>query len=104
MFRIPHVKRAAWAAMAAALAGLMVLGRLPFRADRATIHARGSAGGGCDPGAGGGRVIGRPSQVFRARLDHALELYNLKLAPQIMTPAAPAANRYSPKAAWAAFT
>jgi vancomycin permeability regulator SanA len=28
---------------------------------------------------------GRPSQVFRARLDHALELYHRKLAPQIMT-------------------
>ena len=34
---------------------------------------------------GAAEYRGRPSQVFRARLDHALELYNRKLAPQIMT-------------------
>jgi uncharacterized SAM-binding protein YcdF (DUF218 family) len=34
---------------------------------------------------GAAEYRGRPSQVFRARLDHALELYNQKLAPQIMT-------------------
>jgi uncharacterized SAM-binding protein YcdF (DUF218 family) len=34
---------------------------------------------------GAAEYRGRPSQVFRARLDHALELYHRKLAPQIMT-------------------
>ena len=34
---------------------------------------------------GAAEYRGRPSPVLRARLDHALELYNLKLAPRIMT-------------------
>src|SRR5205823_5421672 len=34
---------------------------------------------------GAAEYRGRPSPVLRARLDHALELYNLKLAPCIMT-------------------
>jgi uncharacterized SAM-binding protein YcdF (DUF218 family) len=34
---------------------------------------------------GAAEYRGRPSQVFRARLDHALELYNRKIAPRIMT-------------------
>ena len=45
---------------------------------------------------GAAEYRGRPSQVLRARLDHALELYQRKLAP--------AATRYSPKAVWAAPT
>jgi uncharacterized SAM-binding protein YcdF (DUF218 family) len=34
---------------------------------------------------GAAEYSGRPSPVFRARLDHALELYHQKLAPRIMT-------------------
>jgi uncharacterized SAM-binding protein YcdF (DUF218 family) len=34
---------------------------------------------------GAAEYSGHPSPVFRARLDHALELYNRKLAPRIMT-------------------
>ncbi len=34
---------------------------------------------------GAAEYSGHPSPVFRARLDHALDLYNQKLAPRIMT-------------------
>src|SRR5438105_1531829 len=34
---------------------------------------------------GAAEYRGRPSPVLKARLDHALELYNLKLAPRVMT-------------------
>lgn len=34
---------------------------------------------------GAAEYRGRPSPVLRARLDHALELYNEKMAPRIMT-------------------
>src|SRR5581483_4938591 len=34
---------------------------------------------------GAAEYRGRPSQVLRARLDHALELYRRKLAPLILT-------------------
>src|SRR5437660_372584 len=34
---------------------------------------------------GAAEYRGRPSPVLRARLDHALELYNRKMAPRIMT-------------------
>ena len=34
---------------------------------------------------GAAEYRGRPSPVLRARLDHALELYNRRLAPRIMT-------------------
>ena len=34
---------------------------------------------------GAAEYRGRPSQVLRARLDHALELYQQKLAPRILT-------------------
>src|SRR6266571_8389518 len=38
---------------------------------------------------GAAEYRGRPSPVLRARLDHALELYNRKLAPRIMTTGGP---------------
>ena len=85
MFRIPHVKRAAWVALAAALAGLMVwVGYLSVRIGQQSTREE------AQPAdvilvLGAAEYRGRPSQVFRARLDHALELYNRKLAPQIMT-------------------
>ena len=85
MFRIPHVKRAAWVAMAAALAGLVVLvGTLSVRIGQQSTREE------AQPAdvilvLGAAEYRGRPSQVFRARLDHALELYRRKLAPRIMT-------------------
>ena len=85
MFRIPHVKRAAWVVMAAALAGLMVsVGYLSVRIGQQSTRDE------AQPAdvivvLGAAEYRGRPSQVFRARLDHALELYNRKLAPHIMT-------------------
>ena len=85
MFRIPHVRRAAWVAMAAAVAGLMVsVGYLSVRIGQQSTREE------AQPAdvilvLGAAEYRGRPSQVFRARLDHALELYNRKLAPQIMT-------------------
>jgi uncharacterized SAM-binding protein YcdF (DUF218 family) len=71
--------------MAAALAGLMVLvGYLSVRIGQQSTREE------AQPAdvilvLGAAEYRGRPSQVFRARLDHALELYNRKLAPQIMT-------------------
>ena len=85
MFRIPHVRRAAWVAMAAPLAGLMVLiGTLSVRIGQQSTREE------AQPAdvilvLGAAEYRGRPSQVFRARLDHALELYRRKLAPRIMT-------------------
>ena len=85
MLRIPHVKRAVWVALAAALAGLMILvGYLSVRIGQQSTREE------AQPAdvilvLGAAEYRGRPSQVFRARLDHALELYNRKLAPQIMT-------------------
>jgi uncharacterized SAM-binding protein YcdF (DUF218 family) len=85
MFRIPHVKRAVWVAVAAALVGLIVsVGYLSVRIGQQSTREE------AQPAdvilvLGAAEYRGRPSQVFRARLDHALELYNRKLAPHIMT-------------------
>jgi uncharacterized SAM-binding protein YcdF (DUF218 family) len=85
MFRIPHVKRAAWVAVGTALAGLMVaIGYLSVRIGQQSTREE------AQPAdvilvLGAAEYRGRPSQVLRARLDHALELYNRKLAPRIMT-------------------
>jgi uncharacterized SAM-binding protein YcdF (DUF218 family) len=71
--------------MAAALAGLMVsVGYLSVRIGQQSTREE------AQPAdvilvLGAAEYRGRPSQVFRARLDHALELYHRKLAPQIMT-------------------
>jgi uncharacterized SAM-binding protein YcdF (DUF218 family) len=71
--------------MAAALAGLMVsVGYLSVRIGQQSTREE------AQPAdvilvLGAAEYRGRPSQVFRARLDHALELYQRKLAPQIMT-------------------
>src|ERR1035441_7015290 len=85
MFRIPHVRQAAWVVIVAALAGLMVwVGYLSVRIGQQSTRDE------AQPAdvilvLGAAEYRGRPSQVFRARLEHALELYNRKLAPQIMT-------------------
>lgn len=85
MSRIPHVKRAVWVALAAALAGLMVaIGYLSVRIGQQSTREE------AQPAdvilvLGAAEYRGQPSPVFRARLNHALELYNRKLAPQVMT-------------------
>ena len=85
MFRIPHVRRAAWVVMAATLAGLVVsVGYLSVRIGQQSTREE------AQPAdvilvLGAAEYRGRPSQVLRARLDHALELYNRKMAPHIMT-------------------
>ena len=85
MFRIPHMKRAVWSATAAAMVALVAaIGYLSVRIGRQSTRDE------AQPAdvilvLGAAEYRGRPSQVFRARLDHALELYNRKLAPLIMT-------------------
>src|ERR1035437_9254055 len=85
MFRIPHMKRAVWIAMAAAMAALVAaIGYLSVRIGRQSTRDE------AQPAdvilvLGAAEYRGQPSPVFRARLDHALELYNRKLAPQVMT-------------------
>lgn len=44
---------------------------------------------------GAAEYDGRPSPVFRARLDHALELYQSGLAPLIITVGGPGGDEYS---------
>jgi uncharacterized SAM-binding protein YcdF (DUF218 family) len=71
--------------MAAALAGLVVsIGYLSIRIGQQSTREE------AQPAdvilvLGAAEYRGRPSQVFRARLDHALELYERRLAPHIMT-------------------
>src|ERR1039458_9038136 len=85
MSRIPQVTRAVWVAMAAALAGLMVaVGYLSVRIERQSTRDE------AQPAdvilvLGAAEYRGRPSQVLKARLDHALELYHRKMASRIMT-------------------
>ena len=44
---------------------------------------------------GAAEYDGRPSPVFRARLDHALELYRLGMAPLIITLGGPGGDQYT---------
>lgn len=44
---------------------------------------------------GAAEYDGRPSPVFRARLDHALELYNRGLAPLIITLGGPGGDQFT---------
>ena len=44
---------------------------------------------------GAAEYDGRPSPVFRARLDHALELYNRGIAPLIITLGGPGGDQYT---------
>src|ERR1017187_4608803 len=89
MFRIPHIKRAVWGTMAAAMAGLVVyVGYLSVRIGQQSTREE------AQPAdvilvLGAAEYRGRPSPVLRARLEHALELYNRKLAPRILTTGGP---------------
>src|ERR1035441_141017 len=47
---------------------------------------------------GAAEYRGRPSPVLRARLDHALELYQRKLAPRILTTGGPGGDPVFPEA------
>lgn len=53
---------------------------------------------------GAAEYVGRPSPIFRARLDYAFELYQRGLAPFIIVTRAPARTRSSAKGAWGATT
>jgi uncharacterized SAM-binding protein YcdF (DUF218 family) len=79
------MKRAIWGAIAVAITALFVyVAYLSARVERqSTIDEAQQADVILVLGAAEYR--GRPSPVLRARLDHALELYNRKLAPRIMT-------------------
>jgi uncharacterized SAM-binding protein YcdF (DUF218 family) len=79
------MKRAVWSAIVLAIAALFVyVAYLSVRIERqSTIDEAQPADVILVLGAAEYR--GRPSPVLRARLDHALELYNRKLAPRIMT-------------------
>ncbi len=44
---------------------------------------------------GAAEYDGRPSPVYRARLDHALDLYNRDIAPLIITLGGPGGDQYS---------
>jgi uncharacterized SAM-binding protein YcdF (DUF218 family) len=79
------MKRAVWSAIVLAIAALFVyVAYLSVRIERQSTLDE------AQPAdvilvLGAAEYRGRPSPVLRARLDHALELYNRKLAPRIMT-------------------
>ena len=84
-FRIPQMKRALWNITAAVGAALLVtIAFLSVRIERQSLVDE------AQPAdlilvLGAAEYSGRPSPVFRARLDHAFELYQRKMAPRIMT-------------------
>jgi uncharacterized SAM-binding protein YcdF (DUF218 family) len=79
------MKRVLWYALALAIAALMIsIAYLAVRIERQSTQDE------ARPAdvilvLGAAEYRGRPSPVLKARLDHALELYNRKLAPRIMT-------------------
>ena len=79
------MKRTVWNAVVAALAGVaFYIAYLSVRIERqSTVDEAQPAGVILVLGAA--EYHGRPSPVLRARLDHALELYQQKLAPRILT-------------------
>lgn len=79
------MKRAVWSAIGLAITGLLVyVAYLSARIGRQSTRDE------AQPAdvilvLGAAEYRGRPSPVLKARLDHALELYDRKLAPLIMT-------------------
>jgi uncharacterized SAM-binding protein YcdF (DUF218 family) len=79
------MKRVIWIAVLLAIAGLgVVIGLLTMQIERQSESDE------AQPAdvilvLGAAEYRGRPSPVFKARLDHALELYKKGLAPRIMT-------------------
>ena len=79
------MKRFVWKGLAAVLAALAI-----YIADLSVRISRQSVRDEAQPAdvivvLGAAEYRGKPSPVLRARLDHALELYRLKLAPRIFT-------------------
>ena len=85
VLRIAQMKRVLWIVAALAVAGLLAeVAYLSVRIERqSTLDEARPADVILVMGAAEYR--GRPSPVLRARLDHALELYQRKLAPHILT-------------------
>ena len=85
VLRIAQMKRVLWIVAALAVAGLLAeVAYLSVRIERqSTVDEARPADVILVMGAAEYR--GRPSPVLRARLDHALELYQRKLAPHILT-------------------
>jgi uncharacterized SAM-binding protein YcdF (DUF218 family) len=79
------MKRAAWNLPGAVLAALLVY--IAYLSARIESQSRRDEACPADVilVLGAAEYNGRPSQVLRARLDHALELYGEKLAPRILT-------------------
>src|SRR5215468_10331277 len=79
------MKRVIWIAVLLAIAGLgVVIGLLTMQIERQSESEE------AQPAdvilvLGAAEYRGRPSPVFKARLDHALELYKKGLAPRVMT-------------------
>lgn len=82
---IAHMKKVLWNAIALAVIGLLVA--VAFLAVRIEQQSTRDEARPADVilVLGAAEYRGRPSPVLRARLDHALELYNRKLAPRILT-------------------
>jgi uncharacterized SAM-binding protein YcdF (DUF218 family) len=79
------MKRAAWYAFALATTALLIpVGYLSVRIGRQATRDEARAAD-VILVLGAAEYRGRPSPVLKARLDHALELYNRQLAPRIMT-------------------
>jgi uncharacterized SAM-binding protein YcdF (DUF218 family) len=81
---IPHMKRVLWIAAVVALAAAALVG---YVARRIELQSTRDEARRADVilVLGAAEYSGRPSPVFRARLDHALDLYGRGLAPRIMT-------------------
>jgi uncharacterized SAM-binding protein YcdF (DUF218 family) len=86
---IAHMKKVIWNAIALAVIGLLVaVAFLSRRIEQQSVREE------AQPAdvilvLGAAEYRGRPSPVLRARLDHALELYQRKLAPRILTTGGP---------------
>ena len=84
-FRIAHMKKVVWNAIGLAITALVVaIAVLTVRIERQSQRDEAQAAD-VILVLGAAEYRGRPSPVLKARLDHALELYNRKLAPRIMT-------------------
>jgi uncharacterized SAM-binding protein YcdF (DUF218 family) len=83
--RIAHMKKVLWNAIALAVFALLVtIAFFSVRIEQQSVLEE------AQPAdvilvLGAAEYRGRPSPVLRARLDHALELYERKLAPRILT-------------------
>ena len=86
---IAQMKKLLWMAIALAVIGLVAtVAVLAVRIERQSTREEAHAAD-VILVLGAAEYRGRPSPVLRARLDHALELYNRKLAPRILTTGGP---------------